>query len=570
MIRTTLTNWFGALSSTIATGSGMSSLPAISPDVASASNAAVSGAHNFSSSHSGLIDLNRMTEPALRQVLLHRASIWNFRSLSLADREEITSDPNQQLLYLASLGDVFAASQDLKRSTALLEKTFRKVGCDAETIAFAKNYVQERSRMVVQKLVLNTREDRRRLAVEFLDLALHAHQEVAVCLFLAQRLANLSGLDWNGLLKERRERRSDYERALVECVKEDGGTVPFDSFFEHAMFHPHAGTYTGRTADYLISPDPASSPDSFFTTAASDPVLAQALLNYARGVWERAGAPERFDLVEMGAGMGTLAEGILEKTETLPDEDRFRQALRYVIVEKSPALARIQGERLARFGARLEVRNRSALHGRLPEVPFGMFFSNELVDMFPPRKIVNRGGRIAEVYVTYRGGLFQELDGPLREGTRAYLDDRKILLAPGETYYIQRDVDGWMSSLAAALGRGEIVTIDYGERRSVLRRDRHEFGRSMFRGFLPKRDPKVAFGLVSLKTYCESPTGVARPKDMTVDVDFSALEEAVGRTPGLIPAGYLAQREFMRTYGREEPRLKGFHNCRVLLTSKSA
>jgi SAM-dependent MidA family methyltransferase len=518
----------------------------------------------------GFLDMDHASEPALREALLHRASIWNFRSLSLADRDELAADPNQQLLYLASLGDVFAASQDSKRSTHLLEKTFRKVGFDAETIAFAKDYVHERSRMVVRKLALSAREDRRRLAVEFLDLALHARQEVAVCLFLARRLATLSGLDWKGLLRERAERRSDYEKALIACVKEDGGTVPFDRFFEHAMFNPLAGTYTGRTADHLISPDPASSKEAFFTTAATDPILARALLNYARGAWERAGSPERFDLVEMGAGMGTLAEGILEKAEALPGNDRFQRALRYIIVEKSPALARIQRERLARFNGRLEVRNRSALHAKLPEVPVGMFFSNELVDMFPPRKVVNRGGRLAEVYVSYRGGLFQEVDGPVREETGAYLRDRGIALAPGETYYIQRDIDGWVASLAEALGRGEIVTIDYGERRNVLRRERHEFGRSMFRGFLPKADPKVAFGLVSLKTYCDSPTGVARPKDMTVDVDFSALEEAVDRTPGLAPAGYLPQREFTRVYGGEEPKLTGFYNCRVLLTSKRA
>ncbi|HEX5038436.1 MAG TPA: SAM-dependent methyltransferase [bacterium] len=517
---------------------------------------------------SGAFDLDAWPEAWTTQHLLQRASFWNFRRLALVRDDDMADDPLRQFQYIASLSDVFAAAGPSKASSSAMEKTFRKLGCDAETIRFIRNYTVERSKAVVEILDIKTRDERRRLAAEFLEIALHSRQEIGVCLFLAKRLGELSGLDWKGLVEERRARTSEYERELIVCVKDEGGCVPFDRFFDLAMFNPKAGTYTGTTAYHLISADPAASPNSFFTTAATDPILARSLLSNARGVWERTGGPAVFDLVEMGAGMGSLAEAILEEIDALPQDDRFGAAVRYTIVEKSQALARLQEDRLGRFGNRVAVLRRSAIFGALPRVPVGMFFSNELVDMFPPRKVVNAGGILHEVYMSHRGGIFQEICGPLRDETCDFLEARAIRPVPGETYYIQPDIDRWVASLAEALGSGEVVTIDYGEKRDVLRKNRHEFGRSMFRGYLRRSDPKIDFGLISYLSYRDSPTGVARPKDMTVDVDFTTLEEAVGKAGGLSQRAFLNQREFCLKYGGERPKLKGFDECWVSILSK--
>jgi SAM-dependent MidA family methyltransferase len=442
------------------------------------------------------------------------------------------------------------------------------MGCDRETVAFAKSYVPERSKIILKGLNIRTREDRRKIACEFLDFALHARQEIGVCLFLAQKLSEISGLDWAGLLRERAERRSDYEGELVSFVREQGGVVPFERYYERAMFDPLIGTYTGKTAEHLIATGLSPSPESFFRTASVEPALAKSLLIYAQNLWARLGRPETFQIVEMGAGMGSLAEAVLERIESMPKGEPFRAAVTYTIVEKSPALARIQEGRLGRFGGRAAVLRRSAVAGSLPAVRTGLFFSNELVDMFPPRKIINAGGLLYEGYLAYRGGLLQELNGPVREETAVFLKDRAIRLKPGETYYIQPDIDPWIRALDAALERGEVVTIDYGERRGALRVRRHEFGRSMFRGYFPGTDPKWALSALSIASYRDSPTGVARPKDMTVDVDFTTIEEAAAAT-SLRYSAFTTQNDWTQQFSGEEPEEGKFSGFRVSILSKS-
>ncbi|HSA58067.1 MAG TPA: SAM-dependent methyltransferase [bacterium] len=549
-----------------AIGSGR--LPEVTPAIPDVSSTLAAPAPCDSSHHVGLLDLERSPEEDVTRRLLQRASFWNFRKISLTRPEDLQSDSFEQMLYTAALGDVFAAAGSDKAGSAALEKVLRGMGCDSEILAFARDYVKERARSVAGRIDLKTRESRRRLAVEFLDMALHARQEVGVSLFLARRLADVAGRDWKGLVQDHREMKTPYEKELIRFLQDEGGTVPFDRFFEHAMFNPEAGTYTGTTAERLIAPDPSLAPESFFTTASTDPILADAICSFSRKSWEALGLPIRFDLVEMGAGMGSLAEGVLSRLERMPEGDPFSKSVRYTIVEKSPALARLQTERLARFGPKARVLCRSAVFGPLPAVPAGVLFSNELVDMFPPRKIVNVGGSLFEAYVTHRGGLIQEINGPMREDTAKFLAERAIRLRPGETFYIQPDIDRWVTALAS-LERGWVATIDYGERREELRRTRHEFGRSMFRGYLRSDDPKYGLGLVSVQSYRNSPTGVARPKDMTVDVDFTTLEEAVRLSGVFQSPEFLTQREFSLRYAGERPKIGHFDNCRVMLLPKN-
>lgn len=534
--------------------------------ISAASHLEVTSAFPAASSH-GFLDLDTMSEAQVSRFLHQRASLWNFRRMAMVRPGDLEDDA-ERLLHMASFGEVLAAASEDTRSRNGLEKFLRQMGADAETLKFARDYVKEMARATLKDIPIGKREDRLRLASEFLQLALHARQEVAVCLFLAKRLANLSGLDWRGLVQCHREGRTDYEEELIDFIRAEGGSVPFDRYFDHAMFNPNHGTYTGKTADHLIAPDPRETSDAFFTTASYDPVLARSILSFGQRLWYQLGRPETFELVEMGAGMGFLAEAILTRIEALPQNDGFRRAVHYKIIEKSPALGAIQKDRLARFGHQVEIHCRSAIFGPLPRVKAGLIFSNELVDMFPPRKLVRSAGSLYEAYVTYRGGLIQETLGPVREETTRFLDDRHIVLNPGETFYIQPDIDAWIRNLEGALERGQVLTIDYGARRERLRRTRHEFGRSMFRGFLAARDPLNHLSVISLKSYRDSTTGVRRPKDMTVDVDFTSLEEAAAASGGFNVEPLITQKEFTLRICDEEPKIAGFNQCGVSILSK--
>ncbi|NBT27572.1 MAG: hypothetical protein EBT09_13720, partial [Actinobacteria bacterium] len=109
---------------------------------------------------------------------------------------------------------------------------------------------------------------------------------------------------------------------LHAAILAAGGAIPFSEFMDIALYGPH-GFYTtvghaGRRGDFITSPEVG-------------PLFGLILGNYLDAVWNDLGRPERFDVVEAGAGPGTLARSILAASL------ECRDALRYVAVETSEA-----------------------------------------------------------------------------------------------------------------------------------------------------------------------------------------------------------------------------------------
>ena len=83
------------------------------------------------------------------------------------------------------------------------------------------------------------------------------------------------------------------------------GPIPFARFMALALGHPDGGYYTGRqvrptrAGDYLTAPE-------------LHPIFGAALARQLAEAWDRLGRPDRFTLVEYGAGSGTLALSVLD------------------------------------------------------------------------------------------------------------------------------------------------------------------------------------------------------------------------------------------------------------------
>src|SRR4029450_2755794 len=213
----------------------------------------------------------------------------------------------------------------------------------------------------------------------------------------------------------------------------------------------------------------------------------QALLARSLGpLWEGLGFPGRFDVVEMGAGNRSLAEGILQGAEELAERDpewsRLKKALQYHIVEISPALAEKQAKRLERFGSKVRHHIQSAVHGALPRVASGVFLSNELVDMFSPTKLIHFEEELYEVQISGRGGFLQECLAPIRPEVRAFLDRQDLELYSGEVFYVQREIEEWVQNLNRSLEKGYVLTVDYGNHRDVLRDLKNDYWMRCFYG----------------------------------------------------------------------------------------
>lgn len=114
------------------------------------------------------------------------------------------------------------------------------------------------------------------------------------------------------------------EDKLIEGIRSHG-PIPFSVFMEEALYNEQNGFYSGgygragRSGDFITSPE---------VGPLFGAVLARAVDKY----WEEAGCPNHFVVMEVGAGVGTLAISMRAA------KPRSLAAWVHVLVERSPIL----------------------------------------------------------------------------------------------------------------------------------------------------------------------------------------------------------------------------------------
>ena len=308
---------------------------------------------------------------------------------------------------------------------------------------------------------------------------------------------------------------------LVELLRrriEAEGAITFHDFMETALYHPQHGYYTarqpmGREGDYLTSPE-------------VHPIFGALVAKQLYQLWELMDQPERFDVVEQGAGSGLLARDILRWASKR--EPSFHKALGYRIVEISPALRRRQQETLAPPRAGIEWLE------ELPEKIDGCLLSNELIDSFPVHRIVHRDRQLMELYVTSRDGRFEEVVGlASTERIAEYFADAGLWPGDGCVAEVNLHAIDWMTAAAQALRRGVVLTFDYGYPAQELYAPWRRDGTLLcFYRHNASNDPYARIG----------------KQDMTSHVDFTSLMRA-GESSGLQVAGFTTQARFLSNLG---------------------
>lgn len=170
-------------------------------------------------------------------------------------------------------------------------------------------------------------------------------------------------------------------------------------------------------------------------------VVARALDSW----WDGLGRPDPYIVVEVGAGRGALAEGVLGA------EPRCLAALRYVAVERS---ARLREQHIGRAFASL---------ADLPDEPFaGAVIANELLDNMPFDLVERAGDGWQEVRVG------QADSGELREVITPAPPELALLgdqLAPaarvGARLPLQRAAGELVRAALDRLVRGRLLVFDY-------------------------------------------------------------------------------------------------------------
>lgn len=296
-----------------------------------------------------------------------------------------------------------------------------------------------------------------------------------------------------------------------------GGRLPFDRFMEMALYAPGLGYYVagavklGRGGDFVTAPE-------------ISPLFGRCLAAQCAEVLERLGGG---DLLELGAGTGTLAVEVLHALE-------HRDALpgRYLILEPSPDLQERQRmliqERIPHLA------ERCVWLTRLPSHLRGVVLANEVLDAMPVHRFsIRADGGIDEVFVTVSAGDLREVTAPARSSgladAVAALHAEGFAQAPGYGSEINLRLPPWMKALGDTLDAGLVLLVDYGYPRPAYYQPDRTMGTLMCH--LRHRvhgDPYTHIGL----------------QDITAHVDFTAVAEA-GVAAGFDLAGFTTQASFL-------------------------
>ena len=287
------------------------------------------------------------------------------------------------------------------------------------------------------------------------------------------------------------------------------GPMSVADYMATALGHPEHGYYTTR--------DPLGRDGDFITAPEISQIFGELIGIWCVATWQQIGCPARVNLVELGPGRGTLMADALRAASQVP---AFGDAADLVLVETSPVLRAAQAEKLGAF--------EPVWCDSLDAVPEGpvLAVANEFFDALPAHQFVRTGG-----------GWRERLVGRDENGLRFMLSAGEtpvaLLLAPG----IRNDAPAGaiaevqpagLSVAAALAGRiaeagGAALIVDYGHAENAV-------GETL--QAVRDHEPCDVF---------DAPGET----DLTVHVDFAALERAAGdkfKISGPVPQGAFLQR----------------------------
>ncbi|MGE5196912.1 MAG: SAM-dependent methyltransferase [Deltaproteobacteria bacterium] len=359
---------------------------------------------------------------------------------------------------------------------------------------------------------------------------------------------------------------SPIKAKIVGEIESRGGRIPFVDFMKEALYSPGSGYYSRQAS---------IGKDKDFDTFAAAPYFGEAMGAQLIQMWGNMGKPDKFTVVEMGAGTGSLARRIIryfKKTDI-----QAYNALEYVIIEASEKLKNedqpmtlggfVDKEKKVEWigNNALDLSELKAKKGPIR----GVFLSNELVDVFPVHRIrIDENGQAKEVYVTWKEGRFQDVLGefsdPRINDHINYLRDSGVSLDKGTEIPVNLNMLAWQKQMSEALESGYIITVDYGGNPSDF------IGKTESGVWSGKRqDAKIDDIYQSISE--------DRPLDITANVDFNMLRREGVEKNGLADLTVLNQANFI--YNNLSGRLsndqylnlnRSMQNFKVLIQGKNS
>ena len=235
-------------------------------------------------------------------------------------------------------------------------------------------------------------------------------------------------------------------KEIREKISSNGGSIPFSSYMEMALYHPQHGYYTTR--EYKIGPK-----GDFTTAPEISPLfgktIAKAILPCLQEIQKTTGV--RPSILEFGAGTGALAKSVLEELQELE-----AQVDSYQILDLSGDLVSQQKECLQESPYPVHW-----LDG-LPKKFHGVIIANEVIDAMPVDLVQYHDGSWYDLHVFADEKNFFLQRKSL--STIGFLPE-SLNATPkteGYTTEINSNAQHWIKSLYDIIEAGSVLLIDYG------------------------------------------------------------------------------------------------------------
>ncbi|MAW51685.1 MAG: SAM-dependent methyltransferase [Geminicoccus sp.] len=297
--------------------------------------------------------------------------------------------------------------------------------------------------------------------------------------------------------------------ALLTAQIRATGPLTVAEFMTLALQHPEHGYYrrqeaVGAAADFVTAPEISQ-------------VFGELIGLWLVQRWLDLGQPERFLLVELGPGKGTLMADALRAASALPG---FLAAMDLVLIETNETLRAAQAEKLSAYAPRW-LESVGALEADAPLLVIG----NEFLDVLP-----------AAQFAVAKGAWFERLVSLNEAGELSFvLAQPKTPVLPllpkaeeGQFFEIMPSLPGFLKDLSMLLKAhsGSALFIDYA----------HDKAGSAWSLQAVQRHEKV------------EPLDAVGEADLTTLVDFEAAG-TFAREAGLTAPPMVTQRDFLLVLG---------------------
>jgi len=305
----------------------------------------------------------------------------------------------------------------------------------------------------------------------------------------------------------------------------NGGHLSFNRFMELALYTPALGYYTGSNAIFGNQGD-------FVTAPELTPLFSRCIARQVQQVLSSLSCVG--DVLEFGAGAGTMASDVLrelEKLDCLPAT--------YYIVEISPGLQQRQREKISACVPHLLERVKWVK--AVPDEFVGVVMGNEILDALPTHRVrIDPNGKHQEMFVTIENNQFVWQPGDFSDDRLAKYSEQ-IFQNYGESFSEPYDTEinldslDWLLQIGKSLKEGVILLIDYGfSDKEFYRPERYEGTVMCHYKHLAHGNPLIHVGL----------------QDITSHVNFTHVAE-VAFNDGLDVLGFTSQTYFLIACGLE-------------------